>query len=346
MLKILVVLTGGTIGSVCSEGVRSINGDSPYILLREFSRRCPEYSACKFEVINPYSILSENLSYGCWEKLYCSLSNIDTSSYSGIIITHGSDTLAYTSAIMGYLMRGTQCPIVFTAADRPVDDPKSNAVCNFRSAVSFIINSGLRGVFTAYRSYSVNAIHLAARLCSSDCFLDEFTAYGGEIFGKTDEGRFIPNASPLNPSQSDLKRPLSSIAPEKIHLSRKVMLLHSYPHMDYSAINPEGFAAVINCGYHCATACNSGGSLSLAGFAEKCAAYGADLWLGSFKSAEDEIYASNDALLKLGIKRFYDMSWEAAYTKAVLAYNLPSTDADEFMRRNIYFEQVGKPLSD
>lgn len=345
MCKILVVLTGGTIGSVCSDGVRGINGDSPYILLREFSRRCPEYSACQFEVINPYSILSENLSYDCWEKLYSTLSKTDTSAYSGIIITHGSDTLAYTAAIMGYLMRGTKCPIVFTAADRPVDDPKSNAICNFRSAVEFILNSGLRGVFVAYRTHSVNAIHLATRLCSADCFQDEFTAYGGEIFGETKEGEFIAHESPLNPSLSELNASLSPIAPDEIHLSRKVILLHSYPHMDYSTINPQGFAAVINCGYHCATACNSGGNLSLAKFAERCAACGADLWLGSFKSTESEVYASNDALLKLGIRQFFDMSWESAYTKAVLAYNLPDIDAAEFMRRSIYFEQVGRPLT-
>ncbi len=345
MHKILVILTGGTIGSVCSDGVRGINGDSPYILLREFHRSCPEYSSCEFEVINPYSILSENLSYDCWEKLYSVLSQIDTSAYSGIIITHGSDTLAYTAAIIGYLMRQTQLPIVFTAADRPVDDQKSNAICNFRSAVDFILNSELNGVFAAYRSHSVNAIHLATRMCSADCFQDEFTAYGGVVLGETKDSKFVMHNSSLNPHSDEFNKKLSPIAAHQINLNRKVMLLHSYPHMDYSAINPEGFAAVINCGYHCATACNSGGSLSLANFAKRCSQCGVDLWLGSFKSSESEVYASNDELLKLGIKQFYDMSWEAAYTKAVLAYNLPDIDADEFMHHNIYFEQVGKSLS-
>lgn len=347
MRKILVVLTGGTIGSVCNDGVRGINGDSPYILLREFNRKCPEYSSYEFEVINPYSILSENLSYVCWEKLYSALSGIDVSAYNGVIVTHGSDTLAYTSVAIGYLMRHTERPIVLTAADRPVNDPKSNAIINFRSAVDFIINSNLRGVFVSYRKggrHPANAIYLAARLCSADCFCDEFSSYGGGIFGEIKDGEFIRRDSDINPSVIELNREFSPIAPCQIHLNRKVMLLHSYPNMDYSAINPEAFAAVINYGYHCATACTSGGNLSLAEFAERCNKCGTDLWLGSFKSAENEIYTSSDFLLKRGIKKFCDMSWEAAYVKAVLAYNIPNIIPSDFMCKNIYFEQVGREI--
>lgn len=344
MNKILVILTGGTIGSVCNEGVRSLSGGSPYILLSEFRRRCPEYSLYEFDVINPYSILSENLTYECWEKLYSALINADSDEYIGIIVTHGSDTLAYTSAALGYLMRHTRIPIVLTAADRPVEDPMSNAVPNFHSAVDFIANSGLSGVFVSYKKTgcnAANAIYLATRLCSADCYRDEFTSYGGAMLGEIKDGKFLPCECEINPTVDKLNRHFSPIAPSQIKLHRKVMLLHSYPNMDYSAINPEGFAAVINYGYHCATACTLKGSFSLVEFAERCSNCGVDLWLGSFKSAETEVYETNDILLKSGIKPFFDMSCEAAYVKAVLAYNVANIKADEFMRRNVYFEQVG-----
>ena len=77
--KILVVLTGGTIGSTCSDGVRGIIGDSPYILIREFRKKYHDYSDCEFEVINPYSILSENLTCEVWSLLYGALYQVDTS---------------------------------------------------------------------------------------------------------------------------------------------------------------------------------------------------------------------------------------------------------------------------
>ena len=345
--KILVVLTGGTIGSTCSDGVRGIAGDSPYILIREFRRAFPEYSGCEFEVINPYSILSENLTCGVWNLLYTALYAVNISAFDGIIITHGSDTLAYTAAAMGLLMRHTSRPIVLTAADRPVNDPASNALPNFRASVDYILGGGVKGVFVSYRRNRDKAqvIYLATRLLSADCFSDEFSSYGGGCFGRMTDGIFVPENSPLNPGASELAGELSPIAGGEVDVSRrKVMLLRSYPGMDYSAIDTEGFAAVVNYGYHCATACTEGEDTSLLKFAQRCARSGTQLWLGSFKHSESEIYSSQQQMKHSPIARFYDMSPEAAYVKAVLAYHLPVEDPTEFMQSCVYYEMVGQPV--
>lgn len=349
--KILVVLTGGTIGSTCSDGVRGIVGDSPYILIREFRRQYPAYSACEFKIINPYSILSENLTCEIWSLLYKALKEADTSEYDGIIITHGSDTLAYTSAAIGMLMRYAKCPIVLTAADRPANDPLSNALPNFRASVDFILNVGMKGVFVSYRRNSdgVQVIYLATRLCSADCFDDEFSSFGGGCFGRVTEEGFLCEHSPLNPLPEALNCELSPIAGQSIDLgAKKILLLRSYPGMDYSVINPCGYAAVINYGYHCATAYTAyaeGKNTSLLRFAEMCAEYRVDLWLGSFKSSEGEIYETQTETERRGIKKFYDMSPEAAYVKAVLAYNLSGIRSDEFMRSCVFYEIVGQKIT-
>lgn len=345
--KILVILTGGTIGSVCSDGVRDIAGDSPYLLLRAFRRQCPAYADIAFDVHNPYSILSENLTPACWETLYAALTDIDPLAYGGIIVTHGSDTLAYTAAALGLLLRHTTIPVVLTAADRPVDDPRSNAIPNFRAAVDFIRNGGATGVFVSYRHNDTGAqtIYLAPRLGSADNFRDEFSSYGGAPFGAIKDGAFVPAASPVNPALVDISRPFSPIAGHAIRLDKKVMLLRAYPGMDYAALNPEGFAAVVHYGYHCATASTEGENTSLLRFAERCAQCGAKLWLGSFKQAENEQYATGRTLLDSGILPFYDMSPEAAYAKAVLAYNLPDISPEDFMQRCVYFEMVGHDVN-
>lgn len=351
--RILIVLTGGTIGSTCTDGVRGIAGDSPYILLREFRAAFPDYGDCAFEVINPYSILSENLTCEVWSLLYGALDEFDTAAYDGIIITHGSDTLAYTAAAVGMLMRHTQCPIVLTAADRPPDDPASNALPNFRASVDFILSgmSGGRGIFVSYRRNSDGAqvIYLATRLCSADCYLDEFSSYGGSCFGVMRDGSFLPDASRLNPPYHAMNSVFKRIAAKNIDYgAKKILLLRSYPGMDYSVINPSGYTAVINYGYHCATAYTAyqkGSNTSLLKFAEVCHAWGSDLWLGSFKTSEREIYASQTETERAGIKKFYDMSPEAAYVKAVLAYNLPDADPDVFMRSCVYYEMPGREIS-
>lgn len=341
--KILVILTGGTIGSVCNDNVRGISERSPYILLQTFRENHLEYCNCEFEVINPYSILSENLTFACWESLYSTLVNADQSKYDGIIITHGSDTLAYTAIALGILMRHTEIPIVLTASDRPVGDPKSNAVPNFRAAVDFILGSNLNGVFVSYKRYADNiqAIYLATRLCSADNFNDEFSSYGGGFLGKVNDGCFVASNFEINPTLSQINCIFRPVANSEIRLDKKIMLLHSYPEMDYSAINPDGFAAVINYGYHSATACTDGNSFSLLRFAEKCQKYGAALWLGSFSTSQNQLYSTSRQLLDNGILQFFDMSPEAAYVKAVLAYNLPGIHPEEFMRRCVYFEMPG-----
>ncbi len=355
MKKILVVLTGGTIGSRAVHGVRDVDGASQYLLTRRFTESYPEYfgrGGCEFEIISPYAVLSENLSLGCWEKLYSALNRAaQGGDFAGIVVAHGSDTLAYTSAIMAMLLRQTPCPIVFTASDRPVDDPLSNALGNFKAAVDFILNGGLRGVFVSYRTYPAplleeffpmqgrQLIHLASRLRSADCCTDEFSSYGGVPFGEMTGGEFRAFGFP-NPTAAELEQQRAPIAPDEIHLTRRVLLLHSYPDLDYAAVNPDGFAAVLNCGYHSATACCEGETTSLLRLAERCHDCGAELWLGSFKSCEGEMYASSRQLLDCGIKPFLDMSWEAAYAKALLAYNLPEVDADVFMARDVCFERV------
>lgn len=346
--KILVILTGGTIGSVCSGGVRDIAGDSPYLLLRTFGRFYPEYAGCEFETVNPFRILSENLTPHHWTILYHAVSQADSAAYRGIIVTHGSDTLAYTAAALGMLLRHTAIPVVLTAADRPVPDLKSNAIPNFRAAVDFILNGGRKGVFVSYQRYDTGAqaIYPATRLCSADNFWDEFSAYGYIPLGQMEDTAFVPTESCWNPTAEALNRPFSPIVKGKLALDNKVMLLRSYPGMEYAAINPDGFAAVVNYGYHSATACVEGENTSLLRFAERCQECGAAVWLGAFKGGEDsELYGTSRALLDSGILPFYDMSPEAAYAKAVLAYNLPDTDAEEFMRRCVYFEIVGHDVN-
>lgn len=347
--KILVILTGGTIGSVCSDGVRDIAGDSPYLLLRAFRGSYPEYADCEFEVRSPYRILSENLTCKHWEALYAALSEVcaaaDTT-FRGIIVTHGSDTLAYTAAALGLLLRHTQIPIVLTAADHPVDDPRSNALPNFRAALDLIRNGGRKGVFVSYQRYDTGAqaIYLATRLVSADNCRDEFSSYGGAPLGVMKDGRFVPDNAPWNPRDDQFDWEYVPIVKGPFTLDQKVMLLRAYPGMDYSAIEPQGFAGVVHYGYHCATACTKGETTSLLRFAERCAKCGTKLWLGAFKYAENERYATSRALLDSGILPFYDMSPEAAYVKAVLTCNLPDIDAEGFMKGNIYYERVGKPF--
>ena len=99
MKKILVILTGGTIGSKVEGKIINTTAASSYRLLQLYNEKYADDT--EFEVIQPINILSENLTPVEWGVLCNCLFELDFEKYQGIIITHGSDTLSYTSALIG-----------------------------------------------------------------------------------------------------------------------------------------------------------------------------------------------------------------------------------------------------
>ena len=97
MKKILIITTGGTIGSSVSGGVISVQKNRERF--EGFLRECLGGSF-SFEVRALMDILSENLDKQHWETLANYLLSADLQNYCGVIITHGSDTLSYTNCIL------------------------------------------------------------------------------------------------------------------------------------------------------------------------------------------------------------------------------------------------------
>lgn len=138
--KILVAALGGTIGSIRTD---SIALDENNLKILDY---CKRDDVC-FEGVSPFSILSENMTAEHIERLFDFLKTVDFDAYKGVILLHGSDTLAYTACLVGNAFYGKN--IVLTASDKPVEDKTSNAIQNFNEAVSQIIN-GTKGVFVSY----------------------------------------------------------------------------------------------------------------------------------------------------------------------------------------------------
>ena len=123
--KILVIALGGTIGSVKNS---SISLDDNTLKILDYCK----HDDIIFEGISPFSCLSENMTKELWQRLINCLDSIDFSEYKGVIILHGSDTLAYTSSIITNAFFDKN--IVLVAADKPIEDIKSNgAVFFFRA---------------------------------------------------------------------------------------------------------------------------------------------------------------------------------------------------------------------
>lgn len=220
-LKILLVLTGGTISTVVKEhtNVMGISGNSPHLILEKYrekmGRNKEEFP--KFDVIEPIRMLSEcsrpeyleQIYYGILEKLGLGRNAIEVKEenskrskklkdmipYDGIIITHGSDTLSYTAAFLAVVFSWIEIPLVLTAADYPLSDSRSNGLKNFSDAIEFIRQKALSGVFVVWQNKVSDThlienanIFLASELLEADTYRDCFSSYSGRAFGEIKDG--------------------------------------------------------------------------------------------------------------------------------------------------------------
>ena len=100
-LKIALVKTGGTIETAQSYGIMSLKDNADEDISKLLLLDKEKYKI-DFTVFAPIRILSENSDCIFLEKLSAFFKELNFSDYDGIIITHGTDTLAYTSAFLSF----------------------------------------------------------------------------------------------------------------------------------------------------------------------------------------------------------------------------------------------------
>ena len=162
MKRILLLGTGGTIA--CK---RTDKGLKPVITSDEILSYVPDsQSYCEIHSIQLMNIDSTNIQPCHWLAVEKAIEE-NYSQYDGFVITHGTDTMAYTAAALSYLIQGSPKPIVLTGAQRPIGfdstDSKTNLADAFRCAaedlpgVSIVFNSrvilGTRAKKTRSKSF-------------------------------------------------------------------------------------------------------------------------------------------------------------------------------------------------
>ena len=335
MKNILVVLTGGTIGSSLRNGVISPSEESH--ALSVYQERYPDEAA--FTVCRPMNLLSENLTIHHWEKLVNLLLSMPLDNYDGIIITHGSDTLSYSSAMLAMCLSGVPKPVVITASNYVPEHPESNAAVNLHGAV-VVINSLSRGVFTVYRNPHETdcAVYLASRICECSRFTGCFSSFDGRPYGVVTGNSFRLLAP--RPSLRELETftpPLPAFALPVFE--KEVLLLRPYPSFPYDRITlSERIGAVLQITYHSSTA-NSEPENSALTLLHRCREEGIPFYMASFPKNSTSLYETSHVLVQQGAIPLYDLSDEAAYAKLLLRCNLPRAAALP-LEQDLYFETV------
>lgn len=329
--KILVVLTGGTIGSVIDnqEHVIQTDNTSTYRLLREYEDKFGVNQ--DFIVEQPYNTLSENINLDLWNRLCRYIRSKNLQNYAGVIITHGTDTYSYTATLLAALFDDfVDIPIILISSNYAIGEPFSNGLRNFRNAVCFIEKETGRekGVFCIYENnHGTMEVFRGAEITEADTCIDQFGVFGGEVYGMMEKECFVKNKKHNNHCISLVQDRFNAFVKD-ITLKKEVILIKNYPGLNYDYIRLEtksgSPAAVVQYLYHSATACVSSGnpSNSFIAFAKRCNAAGIKVYAAGFKEKIKDEYITMKVYAEADIIKLYDYSPEAAYANVLIAENI------------------------
>jgi glutamyl-tRNA(Gln) amidotransferase subunit D len=316
--RVFVLGTGGTIASYVDYETGAVKpAETPQEMLHA-QPDLAKIASIGTEII--LNILSEDMQKADWiniaKKVYERISERD-----GVVITHGTDVLSFTSSALSFLIENPKAPIVFTASQRSPDRPSSDAFFNLKGAVRVAQSDVGQVCVVMHSSTSDDAldIHSGVRLRKMHSSRrDAFKSINSEPIGRVDRDLRIQWR----------KYEKINEKPMKLYdkLSEKVGLLYFYPGLSEELF--EKFAQV-----------NDG--LILAGtglghitnrFASRVKEYtsqGKIIGMTTqclYGAVDLEVYTTGRNLLEAGVIPLHDMLPEVAYTK--LSFLLGNFDVD------------------
>ena len=303
MKHILLLTTGGTIASrPTDEGLApSLDGED---LARSIPFLTDSYTVTVRDILH---LDSSNIQPEEWQ-LIAQAVYAERRAYDGIVITHGTDTMAYTASVLSFMLRGIPIPVVLTGSQLPIEHPLTDALENLRIAFAMAC-SGAPGVFVAFDRKVILGCR-AVKTRTRD--FDAFESVNWPLVGSVDAGglHIDPAALPPRPGGDCVLRS---------ELCRDVFLIKLTP-----GLNPELFDLLHQMHYRGVVieAFGAGGlhfiRRDLISKLHRAAQGGMTVVVCSqclYDGSDFLIYQAGQKALTQGVIQGYDMTTEAAVTK-------------------------------
>lgn len=249
--KISIVSTGGTIASKIDYRTGAVTSQ---FRATDILNAIPGLaSLAQFSAVQLCNILSENMTPAIWQQLARAIYDEIRSGAQGILVTHGTDTMAYSAAAMSFMIK-TPVPVVFVgsqrSADRPSSDNAMNGMCAVKTALSdlgevVVVMHGTTSddVCAIHRGTRVRKMHTSRR--------DAFQTIGDGVIGSVT----YPSLD-VSLASHAVKR--GNGEPElKDQLEEKCAIIWYYPGMDPALLSAwSGYKGIVLAGTglgHCGT---------------------------------------------------------------------------------------------
>ena len=336
MNTILLILTGGTIGSAKKKNIVNVskNNHLKSYLLKNNKK-------INFKTVQPINIQSENVTPNIWNKIIKCIEKNWNNKFSGIIITHGTDTLSYTSSALSQYFYNFYKPVVLVSSNKPLKDKNSNGKLNFAAAVDFIEKIKLPGTYVSYKNPrdSFVSFFIGSRVRQINSYYKNLNSGFGEPFCilKKKKFSFIKKNNPsiLSIKKNGKKKDLNT----KFMFSNKISLIHPYPGLNYDSFNLNKMKSkvILHTLNHSGTT-----SLQFTDFIKKNKKKKIYFFLAPISNKKKNIYISLKISMKLKVKCLKGITVETAFAKLSLAFRTFKNEKDRnnFLSNNNFFEKI------
>ena len=298
--KILLLTTGGTIASV--PGIDGLEPRRSEVMDRELDLLRTYYEISVKDVM---CLDSSNIRPAEWQQMAQAIFE-SRDGFDGIVVSHGTDTMAYSSSAISFMLQNIDLPVVFTGSQLPLADMLSDGPSNLRTAFAMAA-SGKPGVFLAFdRRIMLGCRAVKVRASGFSAFQSVNARYAGIVSnqGLTLDERILPKAT----GQAQLKT----------DLCEQVFLLKLTPGLDptiFKALTVMGYKGIV------VEAFGLGGMNVLHQGLDGVAyaiEHGISVVVTTqclYDSSDLRVYQVGKKLLELGVIQGRDMTTEAAMTK-------------------------------
>ena len=302
--KILLLTTGGTIASMPGgEGLEPHRSD---VMERELNQLRTYYDISVRDVM---CLDSSNIRPEEWQLIARRVFE-ERTGFDGIVVSHGTDTMAYTASAVTFMLPNIDLPVVFTGSQLPLADMLSDGPDNLRTAFAMAA-SGCCGVFLAFdRKVMLGCRAVKIRASGFSAFDSINARYAAKV---SNRGLVIDyDVIPKRTGEARLCE----------NISRNVFLLKLTP-----GLNPAVFDMLAAMGYKgiVVEAFGLGGvnvlHKGLRGI-HRAVEDGISVVITTqclYDSANLEVYQVGTKLLEMGVIQGRDMTSEAAMTKLMWA---------------------------
>lgn len=230
--RVVILSTGGTIASRVdyrTGAVRSaLSASDLYGVVPELA----DIARVETEIV--FSLYSENLTPQHWSQLAQRVAEHIQRGVDGVVIAHGTDTMAYTAAALSFALQNLPVPVILVGAQRSSDRPSSDAATNLIAAVQAATKAPFAEVAIAmHETTSDTAIAITRGTKVRKCHTsrrDTFKPVNAEPLARVHDGEIIMLTTEYQRRDAAKKLAL------KPAFSDAVALVKFYPGLDPAVI--------------------------------------------------------------------------------------------------------------